>query len=265
MIADRVIRIPGEGLLPPSVEPLPPADLRPEERVQVIPPCPPWQPRTAAEVAAPYTGLPLPDLDTRYWRLEAKDDPVLRSLEYDWENPPLKNPTWYGRGEGLDTLPDLSIFRLRSARKKKINLPDFWMGANIFIANSRLLDLLLREDSEAIVHKPISFLSVEGEEVSRDYHFVDVVRNQKAVDYANSVIDYVGGPKYEGESSPSVSVTYVSSRIVNNLDANIQIFRQAELYGGGRSFFVADQLRRRIEAASPSVRNISFRPIYERF
>lgn len=263
VIASRVIRIPGEGLLPPSTDPLPPADLKHEECVCVVPPCPPWQPRTAAEVAAPYTGVPLPDLDTRYWRLEAKDDPVLRSLQYDWENPPL-NPTWFGRGEGLDALPDLSIFRLRSA-KKKISLPDFWKGANIFIAGPRLLDLLLKEDSEAIVHKPICFVSIEGEELSRDCHFVDVVRNQKAVDYANSVIDYVGGPKYEESETQSVSVSFVSARIVDDLSPSIQLFRQANLYGGGRGYFVTDQLRRKIEAVSPAIRNISFRPIYERF
>jgi hypothetical protein len=258
MIPDREIHVPGEGLLPPSTVPLPPADLRPNQRVRVIPPCPPWRVPIDVDPAAVAKDPP-PQLDRRYWRMVDSLDDYPRGLNIIWRNRP-STPSPFGDGFGVDSLPEPAIFDV-TKHSTGNELPDVWEGHGLFYMSGRLLEILIDEDPEAVVHKPIQFRNPNGETLSQDHHLVDVVRTVAAVDYANSIIDYAGVRYYDGEDLPSMSVVYFSSRFVDDINPRFKIFRQKGLYGGGRSCFVADDLRQKIQALSPPARNIAFHPL----
>jgi hypothetical protein len=263
MTPTREIRLPGEGLLPPSTKPLPPADIRPNERVRVIPPCPPWQPQTKEDLVALSKDPNLPQLDRRYWRMQDAFEDQPRGLIVAWKNDPGTGAPRYGSGYGVGRLPDVSVFEVKP-EEAGLELPDFFQGNGLFAVSTRLLEILLEADADAIVHKPILFVDAAGTVFDDHHHYIDVVRNVEAVDFANSVVDYDAGDQYEGEDLPWISLGYVSSRMVD-LDPQIKIFRQKGLYGGGRSCFVTDDLKQRIEAVSPPIRNVAFHPLYTMF
>lgn len=260
LIPAREILVPGEGLLPPDPQPRPPADLKPEERVRVRPPCPPWQPRDAQEVAALFFDPRLPQQDSRYWRLQVNIGAEPRGGSSIWLNEP-ESKMW-GGGDGLACLSDVNIVEVEPASLVK-RMPDLQRFYQCFMIRTRLLRILQAADPAAIDHRPLLLQDSAGATLSEDFHVMDVTSNVDAVDYANSVIDYVGGTEFEGR--PSATMTYVSSRIVDDLDPSIQIFRQRSPYGAGRACFVADAVRRAIEAAKPKIKGLHFRPVSDIF
>lgn len=186
ILPDRVIEVPGTGLLPPVYEPQIPARMRGDERVRVIPPSPPWGVRNAADVSAPFDDVS--SKDQRYWFLR---DAYKRELPHGLEWAERPGPGRWGDGLGLDLLANGTTFRF-SAPASLIKLPSMWepFGAVAMVVSRRLLDVLRALDADAIVSRTLVIRGRDNELVSDEYAIVDVVRNLAAIDIANSIIDY---------------------------------------------------------------------------
>lgn len=258
----REITLPGDGLLPASAEPLPPPDIRVGEIVRVLPPAPPWKPSTREDVIALSRKEELPQLDRRYWRIRDAYQADLSAIGR-WTNDPGPGLPPFGMGGGLDRVPDPVTFDLRARLPEP--RADLWEGHGVLVVSTRLLRLLEEIDGAAIVHKPVE-LRGRGGEIAGEYHFVDVVRKEWAVDFANSVVDYHGGSIYEGSREPPYPIVYKSVRFRDDLDPSSHIFRQATARAGrGTGCFVSNALKERIEAMTPEVRNVAFDPLHEGF
>lgn len=251
ILPDRVIEVPGKGLLPPVYEPQIPAGMREDERVRVIPPSRPWGARNVADVNALFDGIS-PE-DQRYWFLR---DAYERKLPHGLEWAEMPMPGRWGDGLGLDLLENGTTFRF-SAPASRIKLPSMWQpfGEVAMVVSRRLLDVLRALDADAIVSRTLVIRGRDNELVGDEYSIVDVVRNLTAIDIANSVIDYHGP---SGGYPPTLS-GYVSSRIRDDLDEDVAIFRQRSFTSnGGRMVIVSAKVRRALETASPSFSNMRF-------
>jgi hypothetical protein len=229
---DRSIDIKGNALLPPSRTPLIPQDIKDGERVLVRPPVPP-----AYE-------------DTRYWTM--RDGLRLHPTDatFAWRDKPLYGP--YGMGSGVDLLPVPSTFQFKPKARKN-GLADFWEAHGLLVMSTRLRDLILDTDPEAIVHKPIIMMDLDGKVFDEDHHFVDVVRVVEAVDFANSLVVYQGGETYHGRRSEPRPASYYSVRVLEDLDPSWHLFRH-----GRRSPIVSNHLHQKIKGSKPAFRNVAF-------
>lgn len=127
-----------------------------------------------------------------------------------------------------------------------------------------MLQLFLSIDPDGIDYKRVEFVDPDGKVIFDDFHFLDVKRNVRAVDYANSVVEYKFDAGALGVEYGPYPVSYPSVRILDDLDPKFQIFRQVvELKGarGGRSCIVTDDLRSRLLAVRPKLRGFSFSPL----
>lgn len=261
----RTIHLPGEGLLPPSPEPMVPPDIGIKEIVRVVPPQPPHFPtKDEAYELAKNPSLPL--FDRRYWKFKDALSQHPTSLRQIWVNNPGV-AGMYGMGRGLDCVAEVIEFAVDGAKRK---LPDLWESYGLFIVSTRLLDLLRDIDPDAIVHRPIVMRDKAGELIDDEHHLMDVVRNIWAVDFANSIIDYRGsGRGADGRAYPPTVSGYPSVRILGDLDPGFHIFRQVKdprlwgpIGGGGSGCFVSDELKGHFETIKPKIRNLEFRPLY---
>lgn len=247
---NRIIQIEGDGLLPPVYEPQIPADIRPNEIVRVVPPCPPWVVKNAADMIAVFEGRS-PE-DHRYWRIGETYERRLPSLER-WEGDPGL-PLLAGRGLGLDKIPDSTVLHYESPAKR-IRYPDYQDFLDFMIVSDRLLQLWQEVDPDAIVAKPIIIKGRDGE-VASDRHFVvDVVRNLAAIDLANSIVQYRGPVN----GYPAHYAGTVSTRIRDDLDPSFHIFREKFFNAeGGGSVIVSDTMRQHMDAVRPKLVNTAF-------
>ncbi|WP_242117877.1 imm11 family protein [Sphingomonas lacusdianchii] len=251
ILPDRVIEVPGTGLLPPVYEPQIPARMHEDERVRVIPPSAPWGVRNAADVSAPFDNVA--SKDQRYWFLR---DAYERELPHGLEWAERPAPGRWGDGLGLDLLANGTTFRF-SAPASRIKLPSMWepFGGVAMVVSRRLLDVLSALDAGAIVSRTLVIRGQDNELVSDEYAIVDVVRNLAAIDIANSIIDYHGP---SGGHPPHLS-GYVSSRIRDDLGEEIAIFRQRSFASnGGRMVIVNAKVRQALNSASPRFSNMRF-------
>lgn len=252
MDPNRIIHIEGDGLLPPAYEPQIPADIKEDERVRVIPPSPPWRAVTSDDIILKMSGKS--PQDQRYWFFHEAFERKLPP--YEWEGNPryVTGIKLYGTGEGLDHVPDGTIFRFNT-KKTGIALPDLWSGFGLMIMEQRLLDLFIANDPDAIAYRSVSFQNNSGDIISNDYSIVDVVRNIPAVDIANSIVDY-RGPQ---SGYPAFLAKYVSIRIRSDLDPAIHVFRQQGFAGSGNGqVIVSNEFRTRLEEIRPAFKNIRF-------
>ena len=261
MFPNRTIQIAGENLLPPSSKPLPPADIEADEVVQVNPPCPPWAPNSGQEITELLKNPYLPQFDRRYWTFRGGFEGFPEDIEaISWDNEPGPGLPFFGSGHGMDRVPAEPLFTLR-CRSADPLLPDLWEVGGMFVVSRRLLALLLEWDPEAILHRRILMRDPAGELIHDEHYFVDVVRNLWAVDFANSVIKYHGGGLDQGRRYPPYPIGYPSVRILEGLNSDFHIFRQAwtSRFGeGGVNCIISDALMTRIEAAQPPFTNVRF-------
>jgi hypothetical protein len=259
----RTVTIAGEQLLLQACEPQLPADIAFNERVRVVPPRPPWQPASAAE-AVEFRRNPdrFPQFDGRYWRVFENNQHPTDSL-WGWVNDPGNGMPGVGNGHGLDRVPPVVEFKFKP-KARKLGLPDFWEKAGVFVVSTRLLDVLLDVDPEAIVHRPVVMRDLDDVVFDEDHHLIDVVRVIPALDYANSVIEYRGPEHCRDEVLPARVESWVSIRIRADMDESVHLFRQAvhHLPGVGGDFFVSAALKRRLEKMKPKPRNLRFGPLY---
>lgn len=258
---DRVVQLPGHGLLPPSPEPLPPPDIQLEERVRVVPPCPPWQPRDAIETGAWRRNPSAFPFDGRYWVFRERRGKHPTDALFAWKNDPGAGQPAYGSGGGVDRIPDPALFEFKP-RKRKGGLPDLWEGYGLFHVSTRLLDILLEWDADALAHRRIVMREPGGEVFDEDHHFLDVVRNIPAIDYANSIVHYQGAEIYQGERYPPRPAHHSSVRLLDDIDPSFHLFRPARSIWGGLSAIVSDALKRRLEKVKPALRHIEFSPLF---
>ncbi|HEX8480546.1 MAG TPA: DUF1629 domain-containing protein [Allosphingosinicella sp.] len=229
---NRHIDVPGDALLPPSRTPLIPNDIKDGERVLVRPPVAPAQD------------------DNRYWVLIDGFRQHPTDATFGWRNEPPHGP--YGMGRGVDLLPVPSTFQFKPKARKN-GLPDFWQAYGLLVMSTRLLDLVLETDPQAIVHKPIVMMDLEGNVFDEDHHFVDVIRAAEAVDYANSFVVYQGGEDYEGRRIEPRPASYYSVRILEDIDPSWHLFRHDH-----RSPIVSNHLHQKIKRMKPAVSNVGF-------
>jgi hypothetical protein len=111
------------------------------------------------------------------------------------------------------------------------------------------------------VHRKLLYCDPQGNIFDEGHHYVDVIRNVEAIDYANSIVGYISWDQPKGEKTPWVTASHVSSRIIDNLDPSYRIFRQTNFRGGGSGCFISDDVKQKIESLSPPIRNIAFHPI----
>jgi hypothetical protein len=258
---DRIVEVTGSGLLPTSIQPMPPGDIRLEERVRVIPPSPPWQPKDAIEMGELRRNRAAFPVDDRYWRFRERLGQHPTDTLFAWKNNPGPGLPVTGGGGGVDRIPEPAILEFKP-RKRKRGLPDLWEGYGLFFMRSRLLDILLEYDPTAVARRRVVMRDPEGNVFDEDHHLVDVVRNIPAVDFANSVVDYHGGEMHQGERTPPRALTLISVRIREDLDPSIHIFRQINSWGTGYGVVVSDALKRRLEKVRPALRHIAFGPLY---
>ncbi|PAX07885.1 imm11 family protein [Sphingomonas lenta] len=248
---DRIIRIEGEGLLPPAYEPQIPAGMREDEKVRVIPPCPPWRSQTAAELVDVFHGRS--PQDQRYWFFrEAYESKLPDGMT--WEGDPGPGQPHFGSGCGLDRVPDNSVFRFHTSTAR-IKMPDLWNYRGMLVMSGRLLELFREVDADALVWKRLLIRGKDGGTVPGDFYLVDVVRNIPAIDIANSIVEYRGpsGPY------PPALVGYVSCRVRDDLDPSLHVFRQTKFgLSGGYRVIVSAALRRRLLDIKPSLTNMHF-------
>jgi hypothetical protein len=258
---DRIVEVAGTGLLPPCTQPMPPADIGIEERVQVRPPCPPWQPKDAIEMGELRRNRAAFPFDDRYWHFRERHGQHPTDTLFAWKNNPGPGLPVIGGGGGVDRIPEPAILEFKP-RKRKRGLPDLWEGYGLFFMSSRLIDILLEWDAPAIARRSVVMRDPDGNVFDEDHHLVDVVRNIPAVDFANSVVDYYGGQIYHGERTPPRTMALVSVRIREDIDPSIHIFRQLNSWGTGYGVAVSDSLKRRLENVKPALRHIAFDPLY---
>lgn len=265
MIRNRTIEVPGEGLLPPSAEPLPPADIEAGEVVQVIPPCRPWAPNTGQEIKDFSQNRHLPQFDRRYWTFRGGFEGFPEDIEaISWDNEPGPGLPLFGHGHGMERVPAEPSFTLRCRSAPPI-LPDLWEVGGLFVVSRRLLEMLLEADPEAIVHRRIQMRDPAGTLIHDEHYFVDIIRKLWAVDFANSVIKYHGGGIYQGDRVSPYPIGYPSVRILEGLNPDFHLFRQAwrSSFGvGGAGSIISDALMTRIESTEPAFSNIRFGQLY---
>lgn len=239
---DRSIQMPGNALLPPSRGPLYPADLKDGESVLVRPPV-----------------APSPD-DSRYWLMGDAYSQHPTETHFSWKNDPGPGLPVYGMGHGIDRLPNPSIYQFQPKVRKK-GLPDFWEAHGLLVVSTRLLDILLEVDADALVHKPIVMKNLQGEVFDEHHHFVDVIRNIDAVDFANSFIIYEGGGHFrEGTRYQPRAASFPSVRLLSDIDPSFHIFRHQKC-----AVMISDALKRQIGSVKPKFRNLAFRPVASGF
>lgn len=260
----RIITVPGDVLLPQNCAPTSVPDIGDAECVRVFPPRPPWSPRDAIERTeaekAPYR---LPQFDTRYWRLsEGGQHPT--ETHSAWENNPGSSLPVVGFGCGLDRVPPVVEFRFKP-KTRKLGLPDYWELGGALVISSRVLKLLLEVDPDAIVFRPIRMRDLDNVVFDQDHYLVDVVRIVAAIDYSNSVVQYMGAEEYNGERHPAHVQMVPSARVREDIDPKIHIFRQQPFVAGGlaRGCFINDALKRQLAALQPRPRNLRFAPLFE--
>lgn len=258
----RTITVPGDALLPQDNAPRLPSDLAFGDYVRVVPPAPPWRPDAAEASAVRKRPERFPAFDCRYWQVVGNGQHPTDTLS-GWVNDPGPGTPVIGHGHGLDRVPPVVEFSF-TPRSRKQSLPDFWQLAGAFVVSTRLRDLLLDADEAALVHKPIVMRDLDGALVDDDHHLMDVVRSLSAVDYANSIVDYLG-PERHGEEVFAPRVHSLRSvRFCDDLDPRHQVFRQTMHHppGWGAGLFIAEALKARLERVKPSLRNLSFRELY---
>ena len=96
---DRVIRIEGDALLPPSADPIFPEFTGPGEMVRVVPP------------------VESDENDTRYWVMD--DAYVMHPNDPTFGTNNLPKRYYGGVGDGLIDIPDPTIFRFKPKKRKE--------------------------------------------------------------------------------------------------------------------------------------------------
>lgn len=251
LIPDRIVTIPGEGLLPACYEPQIPLDIKENERVRVIPPSPPWRPVSSEDLILVMEQKS--PQDQRYWFIGSAHEERLPSFEWDFA--PHAKSKVLGFGEGLDSLPDDTVIKI-DAPATKISLPDLWepFGDQFMVASARLKAFIEAQSQNSIDSRRVIIRDSENSEISR-YYFIDVIKNISAIDIANSIVDYRGAVRHH----PPRLQKYVSSRIRGDIDPDLHIFRQKSFSGsGGYMVIVDDGFRAALIAQNPMLSNIRF-------
>lgn len=249
LLPDRVISIPGEGLLPPCYEPQIPADIKENERVRVIPPSPPWRPVSSDDIILVMEEKS--PQDERYWFFGSAHEEKLPAFDWDFQSESKSKQL--GSGNGLSSVPSDTIIRF-AAHASEIRLPDLWapFGGQAMLVSKELLHLMAQYDNAALEYRRVMMRSSDDIEIS-DYYMVDVINNIHAIDVANSIVDYRGPVR----SHPPRLQNYVSSKIRDDLDENFHIFRQKSFSGtGGYMVIVSKAFRDELISATPKFTNI---------
>jgi hypothetical protein len=251
LIPDRIVTIPGEGLLPACYEPQIPLDIKENERVRVIPPSPPWRPVSSDDLILVMQEKS--PQDQRYWFIGSAHEESLPSFEWDFQSDSRSKAI--GSGNGLDPLPNDTTIRFEG-HAAKIEVPDLWtpFGDQVMLASKDLLDLMIRYHETAIEHRRV-ILRTSDRSFIGEIYVIDVVKNIPAVDIANSIVDYRGSVR----NRPPALTGYVSCKIRDDLSENMHVFRQISFSGsGGYLIITSDDFRRAVINAAPQLKNIRF-------
>lgn len=221
------IQMPGETLLPPSAEPLPPEGIPPDEAWNVMPPV---NPIFTEQTHFTFSGRGMNS----------------RLAQAKWVNEPdFFFSSQFGGGKGI-ARAESPIWQVSNSQAP---LPDAWEGDDCNFFSSRLLKALEDVASAAIEKVPMRIEDHNGNTISDDHFIVDIIRHHAAIDWANSQVTYVRFGSGPPVSSPGLT------RMLPNLPDDLTIFRDTHQRS---SVYVRRDVKDIITKMRPKFRGIHF-------
>lgn len=207
-------------LLPPSADPIVPEGVRPHYPVWYEPPV-----------------LPQPG-ESRFFVIKAG---FRRMISHKWDSRELPSDI-FPRGEQVDGVP----FTMKSPKKMPSRPNDWVEGGNRHISK-RALDILLKFDPEAIGWRPVIS---EFDDGKMETYFIEVRRRIKAIDFANSRVQF-----YQSEGYDPYPGFVSRAKLLSDIPTNVHIFSDVRKWN---AMFVSSQIRDAFLNIKPRPNNIIF-------
>lgn len=206
------------GWLPPSPEPIVPAEVGPDNPVWYVPP-----------------RLPQPG-ESRFFIMKQG----LKSLvNYGWREDDAVEPFASTKG-------DRQTIVRRSALQKPKSVNNLADGSPRLISDA-VMDVFLEFDASAIERHKVVTTFKDGELTS---YFININRRIAAIDYANSKTLYM---KSEGYDAYPASCG--PARLLESIPNDVHVFLDARKW---TSMFVSREIRDRIMSSNSAAHNVAF-------